>query len=336
MKRRNFIKSSLILSTTLAAAPSWALNNRIRFGYYYPANKTPETFLRFVKLFKKAGIEADIEDLTSFEPDEAMKKVQQGQYAGLFMSTNLAAQALPHMMLFADGPDAPISEDICEWASFNEVIVDESLEDFNLKRIPFLKVGPRRGIWVNKKISLSENLKDSVVYADGVWAQMMSHHGAQPTQKLGLKSQSPDRLLLSNLFVADEIKLANDYKINLYDTSSIDETHSSYFDLYFNKNYWETLKKSHQDKISHYIIEDGQKMEAFNRAQDERLLQGLLKNPESHLKFTEKDHQLFSKELSQQVRLDYVSRNSSGKSAKKLLDAYMNRFSVTRVNSRKA
>lgn len=336
MKRRNFIKSSLVLSTTLAAAPSWALNNRIRFGYYYPANQTPQTFLKFVKLFKKAGIDADIEDLTSYEPNEALKKVQQGQYAGLFMSTNLAAQALPHMMLFADGPDAPISQDLCEWASFNEEIVDQSFEDFNLKRIPFLKVGPRRGIWVNKKTSLSENLKDSLVYADGVWAQMMSHHGAKPTQKLGLKSQSPDRLLLSNLFVADEIKLANDYKINLYDTSPIDETHSSYFDLYFNKSYWGTLKKPHQEKISQYILEDGQKMEAFNRVQDERLLQNLLDNSESHLKFTEKEHQLFSKELSQQIRLDYVSQNSPGKSAKKLLDAYTNRFSMTRLNSKKS
>lgn len=336
MIRRNFLKSSLILSTTLAAVPSWALNNRIRFGYYYPTNQTPETFLRFVKLFKKAGIEADIEDLTNYTPEEAVKKVQQGQYAGLFMSTNLAAQALPHMMLFADAPDAPNSVDLCNWAAFNEEVIDQSLIDFNLKRIPFLKVGPRRGIWVNKKISLSENLKNSRVYADGVWAQLMSYYGAQPTQKLGLKYPPPDRLLLSNLFVADQIKLANDYKINLYDTDAIDDTHSSYFDLYFNRSYWDTLKKGHQAKISQYILEDGQKMEAFNRVQDERLLQSLLKKTESHVKFTDKEHQLFSKELSQQVRLEYVSRNSSGKSVKKLLDAYTNRFSMSRFQSRKA
>ena len=49
MKRRNFLKSSLILSTTFAVAPSWVLNDRIRFGYYYPAHQTPGTFLKFVE-----------------------------------------------------------------------------------------------------------------------------------------------------------------------------------------------------------------------------------------------------------------------------------------------
>lgn len=329
MKRRNFLKSSLILTSTLVATPAWIINDRIRFGYYYPAQKTPETFLKFVQLFQKAGIDAVIEDLTHMTHVDALKQVQQGQYAGVFMSTNLAALNIPQLMLLADGIDSPQSHELAHWTHANEVLIDESLKDYNLKRVPFLKVGPRRGVWVHQSSSLDTDLKGQLVYADGLWARMMAYYGAVPTQQI--KADAPRFMLLSNLFVADQIKIPSPYKIRLFDTQPLESTQSSHFDFYVNRDYWQTLDQSHQQKISHYLIDDASKIEAYNKIQDTSLLESILAKPDSFVVFSETENRLFSKSLFQQMRIECAT----GPSSKKLVDSYVARFVQSEVNSRK-
>lgn len=272
MNRRNFIKSSMVLSSALLANSNWVIGDRIKFGYYYPSESTPAPLQKFTGLFEKAGVNAAMENLTGLTVPQVLHKLQSGEYAGVFMLTNLVSDHIPELLLLSDGPDAPSYAELGAWFTRQEPEWDAVLGGYNLKRIPFTHSGSRRGLWVREeRLENLHHLRGARVYAEGLWARLFERQGAERVERLSGSAQI-DIFVPSNLYAAEQTGIGRKARLHLLDPAGFHQAPGSSFDLYLNAKYWSELPPRIQASMKDFTKEVGEALCQTWFTHDQRLL----------------------------------------------------------------
>jgi hypothetical protein len=277
MDRRSFLQKTFVLSGALAIkTPLWVTGEKCRFGYYYPTEYQPQSITIFTEMLQHAGINVELTNLIGQDPAVLVKQLQQGYFAGIFLSNNVIYSQLEDLKCLADGPDFE------EQAALNEVAAnagnfDKLLFKHNLKRVPFVSVGHRRGIWINKKWNLNADLSGAKVFADGKWAD----HFAQRGSKVVYKFENPaeiDIFVLSNLYAAEQMKFYEIADLYSFDEARNAQLKSANFDLFMNIHFWDTLADQTKDNVKVYVAELGEKVSNFLKIQDAQLASKFVSN----------------------------------------------------------
>jgi hypothetical protein len=325
MKRRNFLKSSVFLSGMLmASAPRWAVGQQTRFGFYYPTYVTPESINEFVGLFQRAGIDASVESLIDQDLASITKQLQSGHFAGVFVSSGLVAEKIRALQLFSDGPDLPAYKNIQSWAAQHQVQWDQLLQSHNLKRIPFVNIGARRGVWVNPDwISKKQcELRGAKVFATGIWAELLQKQGAEIVFRYDNPSQI-DLFFLSNVFAAT--------KTNIHNDRPYDEISAAGFDLFLNTEYWHSLSTRAQQDVQKYTTEiGGARVSAIFKDIDERMLPSY---DQKQLRIAQLPAlaEALKPELAREIRQQAVAASSVSEIEKQLLQNFDAEFPLKKI-----
>ncbi len=326
MIRRNFIKSTISLSGIMAVEPLWlAKNNKIRFGYYYPATQTPEFFKKFETLFKKVGIETEVHNLMNLDATNVLQKIQSGYFAGVFISTNLLAEQIPLLYLLADGPDLQNDQQLQQWYLENEGNWNEALGSLQLKRLPFVTLGQRRGFW-HKPEMQQFNLQNKLVYGDGLWKEMFKKLGARVSNKKSSQNEV-DFFITSNLFFAQEMNIPQSCNFVSNDTVLNNNSTSGQVDLYFNNSYWQTLNTSSKTEIVSLLSEVKKVFTHYVESQDQTVMSQI---KEQSKQMSDQIGLAFNAKFARDVRLESVMSTSLGQTGTNLLESFNTEFALSK------
>lgn len=335
MPRRNFLKSSVFLSGLfMASAPRWAVGDQVRFGFYYPTYITPDSIGDFVKLFQRAGINASVESLIDYDVHQIIERLQSGYFAGTFISSNLVAEKVRALQVFSDGPDRPSYQATQSWAVKNQPLWDAALGEHNLQRVPFVNIGARRGVWVNPDWISKKNgqLRGAKVFATGVWAELLAKQGAEIVFRYDNPTQV-DILFLSNIFAAtktDVHKYAHFYR---FDEGNYDDSSATGFDLFLNKDYWQSLTPRAQEDVQKYTTQiGGARVSAMFKDLDSRMLP-VYDQKQLRLEQLPELASALRPELAREFGLQALIRNASSATEKRLLESFAQEFPLNPTRS---
>lgn len=325
MKRRHFIKSSLIATgvagTVGVGSHFYNQTNKIRFGYYYPADSAQKPLALIISELSQIGLPTEVHNLSHLDYKEVIQSIQQGQYAGVLMSTDLVADVVPELNLLADGPDSPKISDLQSWYNAESQLWSECLAQHNLVRLPICAYGPRRGIWVNPAISELQKFDQLNIYAYGLWGHVFSALNANTTNNI-INSQL-EAYLPSNLFIADQIHLVGRYKFISLNNKPASECSSPSSDFYLNNHFWESLSQETQAKVQTYAKKAAQHVTQHILNQDQSIIEKMGPQTESFI-----DMRMLA-DLSKEIRFRHVRSGLSTDLQQRLFNSYLKSFETT-------
>lgn len=335
MQRRHFLKSSVFLSGLLmASAPRWAVGDQIRFGFYYPTYVAPDSIDQFVRLFQRAGINASVDSLIDYDVHQIIDRLQSGYFAGTFISSNLVAEKVKALQILSDGPDKPSYVAIQSWAEKNQAHWDAVLKEHNLKRVPFVNIGARRGVWVNPDWISKKNqrLQGARVFATGIWAELLARQGAQIIFRYDDPSQV-DILFLSNIYAATKTDVHQYADFYRFDEKHYEQSPATGFDLFLNADYWQSLTERAQEDVQKYMAQiGGARVNALLKDIDSRMLP-VYDQKQLRIEQLPELAAALRPELAREQSLQILKLSTGSHSERKLLESFEQEFPLIPTKS---